>query len=294
MIPRWNPVINCINKSLFYLKKLSQAVKFGGGGRGRKPKRKVIKYAFLIALKEFDKRSLRGAEVHLSRLVFKETIDHSVIAYWESKKEMRDLIARFIGVAGAMLNRVLSTLFTMVDSTKFTSWNVNEVEITVCNRIAKQTVYPIGVSFQTQTVRDPVKESVPNGQGKLYADAWYDDNKAIGMMFKKGYIPIVCPNKNRWRGQYRHEARELYQLRENRLGYRQRGRGESPFGSLTNCYGDRLHARKKNVMQTRIAARVLCYQVKLLIRVGNFVFVLIIRHAREVEKFINKLSVNSV
>ena len=106
-------------------------------------------------------------------------------------------------------------------------------------------------------------------------------------MFKKGYIPIVCPNKNRWRGQWRHEARELYSLRENRLGYRQRGRGESPFGSLTNCYGDRLHARKKTVMQTRIAARVLCYQVKLLIRTINAIKALIVRHAPLTNNFKN-------
>jgi hypothetical protein len=278
LLPRWNPIIHCINTALHTLNKLSKRVSLKKRGRGRRPKRCPNKYALLIALKEFDKRNLREAEVHLSRLVCNERIDHSVISYWENKKEMRDLVARFISIAGATLDKCLSSLFTMVDATKFTSWNINEVEVTVCNRIAKGTVYPIGVSFQTQSVLAPVKESVPEGTGKLYADAWYDANKAIGAMFEKGYEPIICPNKNRVRGFHRKKARELYEMLENRLGYRQRGRGESPFGSLTNCYGDRLHARNKTAMQTRIAARILCYQVKLLIRTIK-VYTLIVRHA---------------
>ena len=53
----------------------------------------------------------------------------------------------------------------------------------------------------------------------------------------------------------------------NRLGYRQRGRGESPFGSLTNAYGDRIKTLDLQTTKTRIALRVLAYQVRLLIRV---------------------------
>ncbi len=105
-------------------------------------------------------------------------------------------------------------------------------------------------------------------------------------MFQKGYTHIVCPNKNRIRGFYRRKARKLYRQMENRLGYRQRGRGESPFGSLTNCYGDRLYARKKTVMQTRSAARTLSYQIKILIRTQKGLLLIIIRHARRGVKFI--------
>lgn len=280
MLTRWCNEVNCINLSLSMMERIAKRVVSQKRGRGAKPKRSVIKYALLIALREFDKRTQRGAEMHLSKLVCNERVDHSVIAYWENREFMQKLIAQFISIAGAMLNKVLSSLFTFVDATKFTSWNIEEVQITVCNKIANQTVYPIGISFKTNSVLDPVEEAVPKGQGKLYADAWYDENKAIGAMFKKGYEPIVCPNKNRWKGANRHKARKLYAMIENRLGYRQRGRGESMFGSLTNCYGDRLHSRNKTAMQTRIAARILCYQVKLLIRVRNKVFVLIVRHAR--------------
>lgn len=291
MIPRWNPIITCINQGLCTLKRLAQQVILNKKGRGAKPKRSVIKYAMLIALKEFDKRTLRGAETHLSNLVCKERVDHSVIAYWENKIWMRDLIARFVGVAGAMLDKALSSLFTFVDATKFTSWKIHEVEVTLCNRIAKGTVYPIGISFQKQNVVAPVIESVPKGKGKFYADAWYDEKKTIKHLFDIGYEPIICPNKGRYRGFYRRKARELYAMLENRLGYRQRGRGESVFGSLTNCYGDRLNAINTPAMQTRIAARTLSYQIKLLIRINNSVFVLIVRHALLIVRFINKLTV---
>lgn len=243
-----------------------QSVKIKKTSRGRKPKREIAKYALLITLKEFDKRNLREAETHLSKLVCKERIDHSVIAYWENKPEMTLLVQKLISIAGALLNRALSSAFTFVDATKFTNWTIDETDVTVCNHIAYKTVYPIGISFRKGSVALPVEEAVPSGEGKIYADAGYDDNKTIGILFKKGYTPIVCPNKGRYHGHYRRKARKLYRMRENRLGYRQRGRGESVFGSLTNCYGDRFNAINLYAMQTRIASRVLSYQIKLIIR----------------------------
>jgi len=74
-------------------------------------------------------------------------------------------------------------------------------------------------------------------------------------------------------------------MREHRLGYRQRGRGESLFGSLTNQFGDRLNVRNKIAMQTRIATRIFCYQVKLLIRCKSMIYALIVRHAQKMQSF---------
>jgi hypothetical protein len=62
------------------------------------------------------------------------------------------------------------------------------------------------------------------------------------------------------------------------LGYRQRGRGESVFGSLTNYFGDRFKTINIQVTQTRTAVRVLVYQVKLLMRLTQE-FLGIVRHA---------------
>ena len=279
LIPRWNPIVNSINKAFSILERLAKQVKLVKKGKGRKPKQGILRYAILIALKEFDKRSLREAEVHLSRFVCGDRVDHSVIGYWENKVEMKKLICKFITIAGSMLDKVLSSLFVMIDATKFSSWNIKEVEFTLCNRVVEQTLYPIGISFLTNNVRDPVNECLPKGNKILYADAWYDDNKALGVMFKKGYVPVVCPNKMRSRGYYRKRARKIYNQPVHRLGYRQRGRGESVFGSLTNRYGNRLNTRNKSATQTRIAARVLSYQIKILIRVNNFEIMLILRHA---------------
>ena len=280
MLARWCNEIFDINLALSMMHRVVQGSKLVKGGRGAKPKRNVDVYALVIAMKEYDERTLRGAEAHITRFVYNERIDHSVLSYWENKKEMSKIIAQFISIAGAMLDKYLSSLFTFVDSTRFTSWKIKEIDVTVCNRIAEQTVYPIGISFQTKTVYDPVQEAVPNGQGKIKADAWYDVNKVLGLMFQKGYTPIVCPHSGRLDGYWRRKARKIYKMPENKLAYRQRGRGESLFGSLTNQFGDRLNVRNKYAMQTRIAARIFCYQIKILIRTKNGNIILIVRHAR--------------
>lgn len=282
MLNRWCNEVYDLNVAFSTMHRIVQQSKLVKGGRGAKPKHNVAKYALTLALKEMQDRNLREAEAHLTRYVCKERVDHSVLSYWENKEEMPMIIAKFISIAGAMLDKALSSLFSFVDSTKFTGWDVKEmklIEVTVCNRIAKQTVYPVGISFLRDNVVAPVIEAVPNGVGKIKADAWYDERKTIKILFEKGYIPIICPNKNRWRGYYRHKAREIYSMLENRLAYRQRGRGESLFGSLTNEYGDRLKARNVNAIRTRLAARIFCYQIKLLIRVQLAHLVLIVRHA---------------
>ena len=281
MLSRWNTITEDINLAFSKLKALIKRIlPFKEKGRRRKPKHKLENYYSVLVLKEFDSASLRKAEVRLSEFVVGERIDHSVLAYWENKPETSKIISKIINIAGAMLEKQLPKLFAFVDSTKFTLWKIEEIEVFVCNKIATGTVYPVGISFQTKTVRDPVNECVPKGDGKLYADAWFDDNKTIEVLFQKGYSPIVCPNKGRWKGYWRKKARKLFRLRENRLGYKQRGRGESPFGSLTNKYGDRFHARNENVMKTRIASRILSYQLRLLLRLT--ILLGIVRHAPQI------------
>jgi hypothetical protein len=248
-------------------------------GRGRPPKRRREVYLALLIAKEFEKRSLRWTEVCLSKSIVGERIDHSVLAYWEKRVATCKELCFVTRIIGRLLEQRLSSLFSVVDATQFTSWHGSLTEVHVCNRIARETVYPIGLSFHTKTVRGAVVECMPEGSGIIYADAWYDVNKAIQAMFMKGYTPIVCPNKTRGRGFYRQKARELYQLPEHKEGYRQRGRGESVFGSLTNWFGDRLHARTAATMRTRIAARMICYQLKLVMRVNQIRLFVIIRHA---------------
>lgn len=289
MLPRWCNEVYDLNVAFSIMHRIVQRSKIVKGGRGAKPKRDVKKYALALVLKEMQNRNLREAEMHLTRYVCKERVDHSVLSYWENKKEMSMIIAKFIVLAGAMLQKSLSSLFTFVDFTKFTGWDVKEmklVEVTVCNKICNQTVYPVGISFLRDCVVSPVNESVPNGDGDALADAWYDEIETIKSLFKKGYTPIVCPNKNRYSGFYRRKAREIYRKPENKLAYRQRGRGESVFGSLTNEHGDRLKARNVTAIETRTAARIFAYQIKLLIRVKYGKLIVIVRHAQLIETFI--------
>lgn len=282
MLARWITETNNLNFVLHEVKRLCKQLIRKKEGRGRNPKHNPTKYAQLIVLKEFEKQSLRRAELRISEFVIGERVDHSVISYWEKKPEIARCLKLIIFRAGQLLDKLCKQTFTFVDATKFTSWNIKEIEIHVANRIVDGTIYPIGTSFITSTVHGAVKECLPPGGGKLYADAWYDVNKALGVMFEKGYEPIVCPNKRRSRGYWRKKARKLYRMIENRLGYRQRGRGESLFGSLTNEFGDRFKACTNESMKVRTLSRIICYQIKLLIRCNGKTIsmdMLIVRHA---------------
>lgn len=284
---RWITEINDLNFALHELKRLTKKLIRKKGGRGRPPKHNPTNYAEVIVLKELKKKTLRSAETDLTKFVIGERVDHSVISYWENKPEIANCLKIIISRAGQLLDKCCKKLFSFIDSTKFTTWKIDEVEIHVCNRIAKETVYPVGVSFLTNSVKDPVNEAVPNGTGDLYGDAWYDERKTFEVLFKKGYVPVICPNKRRSKGFYRRIARKIY--KEKRLAYRQRGRGESPFGSLTNEFGDRFKAINKESMQARTLARIISYQIKLLIRCNDKIIsidVLIIRHAHQLGEFI--------
>lgn len=268
MLYRWDSLIEDLN---LFVKKAKRIIRNVVSRlrktRGKPPQRPIEDYILLILVKEEDKKTLRGAEARLSRLICNERVDHSVISYWENKPEMVEIIKEIVAELGAELQLCLGYEFSMIDSTKFSNWYNDEIEFHIVNRIKKGFVYPVGSSLITTTVAEPTKEAAPIGRGNFYGDAWYDDNNTIGVLFNKGYTPIICPNKNRWRGYYRKKARKLYSNTKNRLGYRQRGRGESPFGSLTNRYGDRIKTINKQSTQTRSLARVVAYQIKLLIRI---------------------------
>lgn len=277
---RWITEVKNLTFALHVVKRLTKKLIRKRKGRGRPAKHNPTSYAELIVLKEFKKKDLRSAETDLSKFVVGERVDHSVIGYWENKPEIVNCLKIIIFRAGYLLDKLLTNEYTFFDATKFSSWKVEEVEVHVCNKIAKETVYPIGASFLTKSVLAPVKETVPRGRGEFLADAWYDDRKTIEYLFKKGYEPLICPHKKRSRGYYRKISRALYKQR--REIYKQRGRGESMFGSLTNEFGDRLKTINEEAMQVRILSRIVCYQIKLLIRCDDKIIsidVLIIRHA---------------
>jgi hypothetical protein len=277
---RWITEVKNLTFALHLVKRLTKKLIRRKRGRGRPPKHNPTSYAELIVLKEFKRKDLRSAETDLSKFVVGERVDHSVIGYWENKPELVKCLNIIIFRAGYLLDKLLEKEYTFFDATKFSSWKIEEIEVHVCNRIAKETVYPIGASFLKGSVLAPVKEIVPRGSGKFLADAWYDERKTIEYLFKKGYEPLICPHKKRSKGYYRKLSRILY--KQQRKIYKQRGRGESMFGSLTNEFGDRFKTINEEAMQVRILSRIICYQIKLLIRCDDRIIgidVIIIRHA---------------
>jgi hypothetical protein len=114
--------------------------------KGRKPKRSLKSYLSLIVAKEAKKASLREAEVGLSKLVCNERVPKSTIAYWERRFDSR-LIERIVRALGRKVEQLLGYIFSILDSTKFTSWNKTLIEFHLLVRKAEETVYPCSYSI---------------------------------------------------------------------------------------------------------------------------------------------------
>lgn len=268
MLPRWNSKLN--NLKLFLRKlELLLSTRFKRSKRGRKPKHSIRSYVKLIVVKECKNASLRDAEWDFSRMICRSRVDHSVIHYWE-KKLPKDIIEKIVRLIAEEVELQAGYSFSVIDSTKFASWNKNdELEFHTLTRITKGTVYPTSVYFGSVSPSKAVDNVLVEGSGDLLCDAWYDDNESMGIMFRRGYIPYVSPNTGRWRGHWRHKARRLYMHPFGRQKYRQRGCGESPYGSLTDEFGDRLKTRRIDATITRIGARIITYLVKIYMRIDD-------------------------
>ena len=265
MLKRWNTIIVSINSLIRALDELIPKKIERKERRGRKPKYDLREYIKLICLKEIKRASLREAETDYSEIICKERVDHSVIHYWEKKLD-KEFIETMIEEIGRKIEELVDYRFSVLDSTKFTSWNINLTEFHLLIRVNEETIYPSNILFGSETPERVSKKILVSGRGELLADSWYDDRKAIREMFKQGYNPVVKPNKKRFRGRYRKRARSLYNPLEFKQRYRKRSIGESIFGSLTNWFGDRLKVSKEEVMRVRIGARIIGYLAKIYIR----------------------------
>ena len=273
MLSRWNSslkdlklFLNALDKLLPFIRRKKQ--------RERPPKHSVRKYLKIIIAKEYKKCSLRDAEHVISRKVCKTRVDHSVIGYWE-KKFSKTFIEKIIKHIGKILARFFCFLFTFFDSTKFTKWNKENVELHALVGIGNGFLCPISAFFGSVSPKVVASKILVEGKGKLLADSWYDDNEVFSQAFKKGYEPVIKPNVNRARGYRRRKARKIWNNINNRFFYKQRGRCESIFGSLTNEYGDRLKTLRDEATITRIGARIIAYQVKMFMRIKDCLFFMI-------------------
>ena len=154
--------------------------------------------------------------------------------------------------------------FSFLDSTVFSTWRNQGIEVHTLARICRETVYPVSIYFGKVSPAKAVSRVTIQGNGFILADRWYDVNDVFRTIYRKGYIPLIKPQRTRGRGYWRRKGRGVYS-REWRM-YRQRGRGESVFGSLTNEFGDRLKTVLWETSVTRIGCRFVVYLVKLLMR----------------------------
>ncbi len=79
----------------------------------------------------------------------------------------------------------------------------------------------------------------------------------------RGYLPVIKPRKIK-AGGYGARIRDRVFDREK---YRRRGICEGFFGALTNWFGDRIPCFLRETTITRILLRVLCYTLRILLRV---------------------------
>ena len=273
MLARWDTSTYSIKYFLSTIEALCPDVPEIKNKQGIPPKHSLKEYVTLIAAKEEKKASLRRAETDHSQEICGERVDHSVIHYWE--KKIDEVFIALVHVIGKLLTKLLRPIFRIIDSTKFATWKQKEVEFHTLTAITKKTVFPTSIFFGSVSPSKAVGNTIVLGKGELMADRWYDDNKAMEIMFESGYTPIIKPNSGRYHGYWRRKARRIYY--KDIVRYRQRGRGESPYGSLTNFYGDRLTTILLSTTRTRIATRLVNYLVKLYIRAKSLVG--IFRHA---------------
>jgi hypothetical protein len=222
MLTRWDSKVSDINIFVKLVGQLCpELVK--SKGRSRPPKRSLKEYVSLIAIKEEGKESLRRAETEYSYKICRKRVDHSVIHYWE--KKLTEVYSALVQRIGKLLIALLTPLFNVIDSTKFATWKQYNVEFHTLTTVAKETVFPTSVFFGSTNPYKATNNTITPGKGELMADRWYDDNKALSVMFENGYVPIVKPNSNRYHGYWRRKARRTYY--KDTLQYKQRGRGES-------------------------------------------------------------------
>jgi len=264
LLPRWYSSLGNMNVIIGSLRELVPDIGCGKR-RGRPPKRPVKDYLILIVVRKLKKASLRNAETDWSEYVCEERIDHSVIHYWE--KNLRpEVIEQTVRIIGSELEEMLGYDFSVIDATSFSDWHHGTAGFHLINRICEGTVYPVSMHPDSFDPVPNTRDAIVPGHGLFMGDAWYDVNRVYRIIYRHGYTPLVSPNKDRDSGYWRRKARKVC-MRE-RGTYRQRGGGESTFGSLTNAFGNRLHNRLDETTYLRSAARIVAHQVRIYIRAG--------------------------
>jgi len=136
MLKRWDIKHYDIKHFLSVIEELCPEIIRAKKQRGRPPKHPIKKYLAIVALKEENKDSLRKAESNYSEDICGERVDHSVIHYWE--KKLNEVFSALIKRIGKTLLSLLSPLFFVLDSTKFSNWKHKEVEFHTLTAVTEE------------------------------------------------------------------------------------------------------------------------------------------------------------
>jgi hypothetical protein len=143
-----------------------------------------------------------------------------------------------------MLDDMLGYEFSVIDATSFSDWYMENNSFHLFNRVNGGTVYPVGIAKDTLDPIPNTNDAVVPGKGFFMADKWYDVNTVFRIAYMNGYVPLIGPQRTRCSGYWRRKGRKVYNRQW--VSYRQRGRGESVFGSLTTGWEtDCMQGRKK-------------------------------------------------
>ena len=160
------------------------------GKRGRPPKEYPSDYLTIIVLKEANTHSLRSAQYIDSKLVVNKEVDHCVVHYWE--KKLLKVIGKLLSKLASKLERKVDYSYSILDSTKLTSWLKKLIEMHALLRyIPGVTLYLAGIIFTSSQLK--ASQKLPKGKGPLLADRWYDDKHVLDEVVEKGYLPLIKP-----------------------------------------------------------------------------------------------------
>ena len=229
------------------------------GRRGRLSKHPAYVYIQAMVLKELCGGSLMEGEV-LSCMLLNKRIPKSTLAYWE--KHYCWLLQIVLDALCTMLDHLCPNYqYTFLDSTEFTNWHKQSVELFACVRITDSLV---PVKFKITRSEENFVREIPKGKGYALADGAYDNWHTLNNLVKKNYLPMVKMTKRNPRGFGARIRNKIF----SKDIYRKRSIGEGIFAALSNQFGDRLKTKLIETTASRVLSRCIIYSSKIYLRLS--------------------------
>ena len=178
--------------------KLLSCIELPTQKRGRPPKLNPGIYLKILLSKEYLGHSLRIAEQVDSMSIAKRRVPKSTLSYWEQKAEIRKAIRKVFSLLSEKLEKLLGYEISILDSTKFTSWLKELIEIHALLRYKSGVLYLASYCFTSS--QSIAADKIRKGSEFLLADWWYDDKQVSDKVVEKCYKPLIRPRDYGARG----------------------------------------------------------------------------------------------